>query len=263
MSEYLEAILLGIVQGLTEFLPVSSSGHLELAKWILGDTATAQESFLMTVVLHFGTAIATVWVFRREILQILRNVAKPEGRQFIGWIAISMIPAGLVGLFLEEPLSRLFDRQIILVSICLLCTGLLMVFSDHLANRQKPLSYGRAWVTGIAQAVAILPGISRSGSTIFAGVASGLDRKDAAQFSFLMVLPLIFAKMGKDALDAETVFNGAKPGPLLLGFFASLVVGIFACRWMIALVKKARLRYFGYYCLFIGMTAIVVRILFH
>jgi len=261
MRDYLEALILGIVQGLTEFLPVSSSGHLELAKWILGDTASAQESFLMTLVLHFGTAIATVWVFRREILEILRNLARPEGRHFVGWIAISMVPAGLVGLFLEEPLSRLFDRQIILVSICLMVTGLMMVISDRLVNRQQPLSYGRALITGIAQAVAILPGISRSGSTIFAGVASGLDRRDAAQFSFLMVLPLIFAKMAKDALDAETVFNGAKAGPLLLGFAVSLAVGIVACRWMIALVKKARLRYFGYYCLAVGLAAIAFRIL--
>lgn len=260
MREYVEAILLGIVQGLTEFLPVSSSGHLELAKWLLGDADTAQESFLMTVVLHFGTAIATVWVFRREIADILRNLTTPDGRRFVTWIVLSMIPAGIIGVAFEEPISRLFDRQIIFVSGCLILTGLMMVASDRFTAAGKEMSNARALIIGIAQAIAILPGISRSGSTIFAGVATGIERKDVAQFSFLMVLPLIFGKMAKDALDSSVSYQSDKAGPLLAGFIVSLVVGVFACKWMIALVKKAKLRYFGYYCLLVGIGAIMIKL---
>ena len=260
MRDYLEAIILGIVQGLTEFLPVSSSGHLELAKWLVGDTDTASESFMMTVVLHFGTAIATVWVFRKEIASLLGNIHKPDGRQFPIWILISMIPAGIVGVAFEEQISRLFDKQIIFVAACLILTGLMMVASDRFTGTGKPINNLRAFIVGIAQAVAILPGISRSGSTIFTGVASGIDRREVAQFSFLMVLPLIFGKMAKDALDSGVSYQTDKAGPLLAGFLVSLIVGIFACRWMIALVKKARLRYFGYYCLLIGVLAIIVRL---
>lgn len=259
MKDYFEAILLGIVQGLTEFLPVSSSGHLELAKWLLGNTSGAEESFLMTVVLHFGTAIATAWVFRREIGDILVNLLRPDGRRFTTALLISMIPAGLAGLLLEDHISALFDRQIFLVAVCLMITGLLMIVSDRMVDQQKPISNLRALIVGIAQAIAILPGISRSGSTIFAGVAAGIDRKDVARFSFLMVLPLIFGKMAKDALDAEAVYQTEKSGPMLVGFTVSLFVGVFACKWMIELVKRARLRYFGYYCLIVGAGAFLIK----
>ncbi len=260
MKDFWEAIILGIVQGLTEFLPVSSSGHLELAKWLLGDTDSAAESFLMTVVLHFGTALATVWVFRQYIWSILSSLHKPEGRKYIWMIGVSMIPAGLVGLGLEEHITILFDRQIILVAIMLCMTGAALILSDRLKPQLRPLSTLNAFWIGIAQAVAILPGISRSGSTITTAVALGIHRQEAAQFSFLMVIPLIFAKIAKDALDGTAIVHDTKVWPLLTGFLFSFLVGILACRWMVSIVRHARLRYFGYYCLIVGTAAILLRL---
>lgn len=260
MNEFLEAIILGIVQGLSEFLPVSSSGHLELAKWLLGDTDTAAESFLMTVVLHFGTALATVWVFRQYIGDVLKKITKPEGRKFIWLILISMIPAGIVGVALESQISALFERQIILVA-CMLCvTGVVLLISDKLKPKTHPITPRNAFLVGVAQAIAILPGISRSGSTIASAIGLGINRKEAAQFSFLMVIPLIFGKMAKDAMDGAVLVNGTKTLPLLLGFVVSFLVGVLACRWMVSVVQKAKLHYFGYYCLLVGIAAILLRL---
>lgn len=260
MNEFIEAIILGIVQGLSEFLPVSSSGHLELAKWLLGDTDTAAESFLMTVILHFGTALATVWVFRKYIGEILKNITKPEGRKFVWLVLISMIPAGIVGVALESQISALFDRQIILVA-CMLCiTGVVLLISDKLKPKTHPITPLSAFLIGIAQAIAIIPGISRSGSTIAAAIGVGISRKEAAQFSFLMVIPLIFGKMAKDAMDGAVIVNGTKTMPLILGFLASFFVGVLACRWMVSIVQKAKLHYFGYYCLAVGIAAILLRL---
>lgn len=260
MNEYLEAIILGIIQGLTEFLPVSSSGHLELAKWLLGDTESASESFLMTVVLHFGTAVATVWVFRQYILEVLKNITKPEGQKYIWWIIISMIPAALIGVGLDEQISALFDRQIILVSLMLLLTGIMLIVSDQLKPKTQPLTALRAFLIGIAQGIAIMPGISRSGATIASGVAIGIDRREVAQFSFLMVIPLIFAKMAKDFLADDVVIADENTMPMVLGFVVSFFVGVIACKWMISIVQKAKLRYFGYYCIVVGIIAILLRL---
>lgn len=260
MLEWVEAVILGIVQGLTEFLPVSSSGHLELVKWLIGDTNTAAESFLMTVVLHFGTALATVWVFRKFIFDVLRTITLPAGRSYLLWIIISLIPAAAVGLGLEKQIEALFDRQIILVASMLLLTGIVLIWSDRATRTTNPLTGMRAWWIGVAQAIAILPGISRSGATITTGVALGIDRKEVARFSFLMVLPLIFAKIGKDALDGNLVSHSGKMAPLAIGFIVSFFVGVAACRLMIRIVEKARLRYFGYYCLAVGIMAIILRL---
>ena len=260
MNEYLEAIILGIIQGLTEFLPVSSSGHLELAKWLLGDSGNASESFLMTVVLHFGTALATVWVFRDYIWDILKKIGQPEGRKYILWIIISMIPAVFVGIGLDEQITALFDRQIILVSCMLLLTGIVLIISDHWKTSVQPLGTISALVIGIAQAIAILPGVSRSGATIATGVFLGIDRKSVAQFSFLMVIPLIFGKIAKDFAGGEIDMSSDKALPMLLGFAFSFFVGIAACQWMVKIVQNAKLRYFGYYCLVVGTLAILLRL---
>jgi undecaprenyl-diphosphatase len=260
MNEYLEAIILGIVQGLTEFLPVSSSGHLELAKTLLGDGNTAAESFLMTVVLHFGTALATVWVFRKYIVQLLGHILKPEGRKFIWLIILSMIPAILVGVGLESQITALFDKKIIFVAAMLCVTGIVLILSDQVGKHNRPISPWFAMLIGVAQAIAILPGISRSGSTIAAAVGLGIDRKEAAQFSFLMVIPLIFGKILKDALDSDVVIADTSVLPLCIGFIFSFFVGIFACQWMVNIVKKARLRYFGFYCIAIGILVIIFRL---
>lgn len=260
MNEYIEAIILGIIQGLTEFLPVSSSGHLELAKWLLGDSGNASESFLMTVVLHFGTALATVWVFREYILELIKKINKPEGRKYIFWIIISMIPAAIVGITLDEQITALFDRQIILVSCMLLLTGIIMILSDQWKSKNQLLSSVKAFLIGIAQAIAILPGVSRSGATIATGVFLGIDRKEVAQFSFLMVIPLIFGKIAKDFAGGEMDLASEKIFPMLLGFAFSFFVGIIACKWMIKIVQNARLRYFGYYCVILGIIAILLRL---
>src|SRR5687768_10295858 len=166
MNEYLEAIILGIVQGLTEFLPVSSDGHLELAKWILGNKDSAADSFLMTVILHFGTAFAIVWVFRHSILNILKVIHKPEGRKFLWLILISMIPAVIVGVGFESQMTALFTQKIVLVACLLMINGIVLLVSDYLTNAHRPITPGKSFVIGIAQAIAIMPGISRSGSTI-------------------------------------------------------------------------------------------------
>ena len=260
MNEYLEAIILGIVQGLTEFLPVSSDGHLELAKWILGENKTASESFLMTVILHFGTALAIVWVFRKAIWEILRNITSPASKKFMLLTIISMIPAVIVGVGFEKEMTALFDKKIVLVGMLLFINGIVLTISDYLPGGNKPITPMKALAIGIAQAVAILPGISRSGSTISTSVALGIDRKEAAHFSFLIVIPLIFGKIAKDILDGTMAASQTKAGPLALGFVVSFFVGVIACSWMLSIVQKAKLRYFGYYCMLIGITAIVVKL---
>lgn len=262
MNEYLEALILGIVQGLTEFLPVSSDGHLELAKWLLGDTANASDSFMMTIILHFGTAFAIVWVFRKSIIQIIRNIATKDGKRFLLLILISMIPAVIVGVGFEDEIETLFHNQIVMVGIFLMINGAMLIASDYFSTKGKPVTNFSSLLIGIAQAIAILPGISRSGSTIATSVALGIDRKEAAHFSFLMVVPLLFGKMAKDIVDGKLMMNETKALPLLLGFVCSLVVGIIACQWMLKIVQKAKLGYFGIYCLAVGLAAIIIKTFF-
>jgi undecaprenyl-diphosphatase len=260
MNEYLEAIILGIVQGLTEFLPVSSDGHLELAKWVLGNSDSAADSFLMTVILHFGTALAIVWVLRKDILGIFRNLGTRQGRLFILLILISMIPAVIVGLGFEEEMTALFTQKILLVALFLFINGIMLIISDYLPAGDKPITPFKAFIIGIFQAIAILPGISRSGSTITSSVAMGIDRRTAAQFSFLAVIPLIFGKIAKDVMDGTMSASNTNAGPLMIGFVVAFIVGVLACKWMLNIVQKAKLRYFGYYCLLISITAVVVRL---
>lgn len=260
MNENLEAIILGIVQGLTEFLPVSSDGHLELAKWLLGEDKSASESFLMTVILHFGTALAIVWVFRKSILDILKNITSPASKKFILLTLISMIPAVIVGVGFEKEMTALFDKKIILVGLLLCINGIVLTVSDFLPGGNRPITPWKALSIGIAQAIAILPGISRSGSTISTSVGLGIDRKEAAHFSFLIVIPLIFGKIAKDVLDGTMANAQTKATPLIIGFVVSFLVGVLACSLMIRIVQKAKLRYFGFYCIFIGIAAIVVKL---
>lgn len=260
MNEFLEAIILGIVQGITEFLPISSDGHLELAKWILGNSDSIEDSFLMTIVLHFGTLFAIVWVFRKKIIEILKTISKPEGRKFILMIILSMIPAVIVGVGFESQMIALFDQRIVLVGIFLFINGIMLILSDRLPPGNKPITPLKAFIIGIFQAIAILPGISRSGSTIVSSVALGIDRKEAANFSFLMVIPLLFGKMAKDLMDQRIDFTDSKGLPLLVGFFVALIVGIYACQLMLTIVKKAKLGYFGFYCILIGILAIIFRL---
>ena len=258
--EFLHAIVLGIIQGLTEFLPVSSSGHLELAKFFLGDQSMAEESLLMTVVLHFATSLATLLVFRKEIADIFRGLFQfryNEQTAFSLRIIVSMIPAAFVGLFFEDQIEALFNRQILLVGSCLAITGLLLLWANRSMDTARPVGLRNAFLVGIAQAIAILPGISRSGATISSALLLGIDREKATRFSFLMVIPLIFGKMAKDMLDGGLTASSEKALPLLVGFVFAFVTGYFACTWMIRLVKNSRLSYFGLYCLVVGISTVL------
>ncbi len=257
--DIIDAIILGIIQGLTEFLPVSSSGHLELGKAILGDSTVPEESLLFTVVLHFATALSTLVVFRKDIIDILKGLLQfkwNEETQFSAKIVISMIPAVIIGLFFEEQLESLFGGNILLVGLMLIITALLLWLADKAKNTQKPVSFQNAFTIGIAQAIAMLPGISRSGATISTSVLLGNDKAKAARFSFLMVVPLIFGKIAKDLLSGDITTESGNFTALSIGFIAAFVSGLVACTWMIKLVKKSKLSWFAIYCLIVGVIAV-------
>ena len=257
--EVLDAIILGIIQGLTEFLPVSSSGHLELGKAILGDESIPKESLLFTVVLHFATALSTIVVYRKEVWEILKGLFQfkwNEETRFSLKIIVSMIPATLVGLFFEEQLELLFGGMIQLVGFMLIVTALLLYFADRAKDTENKVSFSNAFVIGLAQAIAILPGISRSGATISTSVLLGVDKSKAARFSFLMVVPLIFGKIFKDVLSGDLSFQAEGIIPMSAGFIAAFIAGLAACTWMIQLVRKSKLTYFAVYCLIVGLLAI-------
>jgi undecaprenyl-diphosphatase len=257
--DILEAIILGIIQGLTEFLPVSSSGHLELAKAILGDTSVPEESLTFTVVLHFATALSTLVIFRKEIIEIFKGLLQfqwNEEFKFSLKIIISMFPAVIVGLLFEKELESFFGGKILLVGCMLLLTALLLLLADKAKNTKKEVSFSNAVLIGISQAIAMLPGISRSGATISTSVLLGVDRTRAAKFSFLMVVPLIFGKIGKDLLSGDLNFQSSEMIPISAGFIAAFLAGLLACKWMISLVKKSKLSYFSIYCAIVGSIAI-------
>lgn len=259
MTEILRSILLGVVQGLTEFLPVSSSGHLEIAKFILGEDAIGEESMMMTVVLHFATALSTIVIFRKFIWDIVKSAFQKDGkysRGFILNIIISMVPAALVGVFMDDLLESLFNKNLLLVCSMLILTGILLFIADRAKSTDKKVGPIEAIIIGISQAIAILPGISRSGATISTSVLLGIDREEAARFSFLMVVPLIFGKMAKDVLDDSFSASFVNITELGVGFIAAFLTGMVACTWMIALVKNSQLRYFSYYCFIVAVIGI-------
>ena len=252
MEEILRAIVLGIIQGLTEFLPVSSSGHLEILKYLFGYDGTGHQSLTLTVMLHAATALSTVVVFWKDILSILKDVLKFEwnsGSKFAFWIVISMIPAAIIGILFEEQLEVLFEGQILFVACMLIVTAALLILAERLTDGSKPLNNKNVFVVGLAQAFAILPGVSRSGATIATGLMLGLGREQAARFSFLMVLPLIFGKVAKDILSGDIVYEGSEIMPLICGTVAAFIVGVIACRWMISIVKQTVNATFEYFCM--------------
>ncbi len=258
--EIIDAVILGIIQGLTEFLPVSSSGHLELGKAILGDESVPEESLLFTVVLHFATALSTIVIFRKDVYQIFKGLLqfkKNDETMFSLRIIVSLIPAVLVGLFFEEQLEQLFGGNIMLVGCMLIITAILLWLADKAKDTAKIVTTPNAFVIGIAQAIAMLPGISRSGATISTSVLLGNDKTKAARFSFLMVIPLIFGKIGKDLLSGDLIFTIESSTPLFIGFVAAFISGLFACTWMISMVKRSKLSYFALYCIIVGVAAII------
>lgn len=256
----LDAIILGIIQGFTEFLPVSSSGHLELGKAILGDKSIPEDSLLFTVVLHFATALSTIVIFRKDIWKIIIGLLKfkwNEETQFSVKIIVSMIPAVIIGLLFEEQLEAFFSGSIAFVGAMLLVTALLLWLADRSKKTGKKVSNVNAFVIGISQAIAMLPGISRSGATISTSVLLGNDKSKAARFSFLMVIPLIFGKIAKDFMSGELFSETIDYTSLSLGFFAAFISGLIACTWMIKLVRQSKLTYFSIYCVIVGLVAIV------
>jgi undecaprenyl-diphosphatase len=257
--DIIESIVLGVIQGLTEFLPVSSSGHLELAKVILGDTSLPEESLAFTVVLHFATALSTLVIFRKEVIEIFKGLFQfkwNEQTLFSLKIIASMIPAVIVGLLFEEQLESFFGGKILLVGAMLLVTAILLLLADRAKRTDRKVSFANAVIIGISQAIAMLPGISRSGATISTSVLLGVDRTKAARFSFLMVVPLIIGKVAKDLIGGEINFSSTEIAPLAAGFIAAFVSGLLACTWMISLVKKSKLSYFAIYCAIVGVAAI-------
>ena len=264
MHSILYAILLGIIQGLTEFLPVSSSGHLELAKYIFGDQSIAKESLMITVVLHAATALSTLFILRKEVVQIFNGIAQffktfkaNQEFYFSLKILVSMMPAVFVGLVWEDEIDSLFNGNILLVGTMLLVTGLLLFLADRAKTTEKKVGFWSSFIIGLSQAIAILPGISRSGATISTSVLLGIDRDKAARFSFLMVVPLIFGKMAKDLSTGGLSANNDQTIMLVAGFIAAFITGLIACKWMIRLVKNSQLKYFSIYCFAIGTIAII------
>lgn len=256
--DLLEAIILGIVQGLTEFLPVSSSGHLELAKLIFSSIEKPPES--MNVVLHFATALSTCIIFRKDIAKIfggLFQFKNNEETQFSLKIVLSMIPAAIVGFLYDDILESYFTGKAGYIGFFLLVTGVLLFIADKAKTTKKDISIINSIIIGVSQAVALLPGISRSGATISTSVILGVDRERAARFSFLMVIPLIFGKIAKDLISDDFALDASQTTFLLVGFTCAFITGLIACKLMIRLVKNAKLYYFSLYCFAVGITAII------
>ncbi len=256
---WLEALILGIVQGLTEFLPVSSSGHLELGKALLG--INAEKSLMFTVMVHGATVLSTIVIFYKDIFKLFKGFFKFKWNEetiYLFKIGVSMIPVVILGLFFSEEIEGFFTGNIRFVGIMLIITSLLLAFTYLKKSNQKKINFGDSIIIGIAQAMAVLPGISRSGSTIATGLILGNKKESIAKFSFLMVLIPIIGANAKDLLSGD-VNSGSSIGtiPLLIGFTAAFITGLLACKWMIKLVSKGKLIYFSIYCFIIGTMAII------
>jgi len=257
----LEAIILGLIQGLTEFLPVSSSGHLAIGKALFG-IETADLSF--EVVVHAATVLATIVVFWKDILALFRGLFKWQMNsetRYILLIFLSMIPVFIVGMFFKDSVESLFGSGLLVVGCALLVTALLLFLSETLTARRsgegQKVSWKSALWMGLAQAVAVIPGLSRSGSTIAAGLLSGVSKQEVTRFSFLMVLIPILGEAFLDVVGGDYAASSVGMLQLVLGFIAAFVSGLFACRFMIAMVRKARLKWFALYCVLVGAACIV------
>lgn len=266
----IEAIILGIIQGLTEFLPVSSSGHLEIGKALLN--VEIEENLGFTVMVHLATVLSTITVFFSEIKQLGRGLFRfrlNKETHYIARLLLSAVPVILVGLLMEEEVESLFsggsDRSgknstLIIVGTALLFTALLLALTHFIkSGKSKKIPYGNALIMGIAQALAVVPGLSRSGATIATGLLLNNDREEVARFSFLMVLlPIIGASLLKimDWTSAQGV--GTEAMPLIAGFVAAYISGFLACKWMIGIVKRGKLIWFAAYCAIVGSLSIIL-----
>lgn len=266
--EWWEAFLLGLVQGLTEFLPVSSSGHLTIFREILG---VDPEGFLdFTVTVHFATVLSTIVVFWSVIVKILKGLLKfryNDETDYFLKICVSMIPVAIVGLFFKDRVEALFGGGIATVAVCLIVTALLLLFSDFFRFKglsakeyRNGISYWQAALVGFGQACAVAPGLSRSGTTIATGLVCGVKRENMAQFSFLMVLVPIIGEQLLSVIDmasGEGIASAIGVVPLLCGFVAAFISGLFACKLMVALVKKSKMRWFALYCAVVAVLLLI------
>ncbi len=262
--DWFEALVLGLVQGLTEYLPVSSSGHLAIGAYLFG--LNGEENLAFTIAVHVATVLSTIVILWKEIVWLFQDFFKfkwNDGTRYVVNILISMIPVAIVGFFFKDRVEEIFGSGLLVVGICLLVTATLLAFSYWAKPRQREnISPLHAFVIGIAQAVAVLPGLSRSGSTIATGLLLGNKKEKLAQFSFLMVIPPILGEALLDVKDMAEVgvssaMAGLPPLSLAIGFIAAFVSGCLACKWMIDIVKKGKLIWFALYCVIVGSLAIV------
>lgn len=260
---WLEAIILGLVQGLTEFLPVSSSGHLELGKYLLN--INPEKSLIFTVVVHGATVLSTIVVFWKDIWQILKGLFRFELNDetlYVFKLIVSMIPVLIVGVFFMDEAERFFNGNIVFVGSMLLITSALLAITILVKSNTRNIRFLDAFIIGIAQALAVLPGISRSGATISTGLIIGNKKELITRFSFLMVLVPIIGANAKSLLSTDAaVSSGIGILPLIVGFFAAFISGLFACKWMIKIVNKGKLIYFAIYTFVIGSLAIIIGLL--
>jgi len=256
---WFEALVLGLIQGLTEFLPVSSSGHLEIAKSLFG--VNTDTSFYFTIVVHGATVLSTIVVFWKEILKLITGLFKFKQNEEISYIfkiLLSVIPVLIVGILLKDPIESLFNGNLLFVGLMLLVTSLLLALAHFLQGRAKSIGYRDAFIIGIAQAIAVIPGISRSGFTIATGLLIGNKKDEIARFSFLMVLiPVIGANI-LEMISGDLSVNSTGFGILAIGFLAAFISGYVACRWMISLVRRSKLIWFSVYCAIIGLLSIIL-----
>ena len=262
-----QSIILGLIQGLTEFLPVSSSGHLTIGREILG--VEASEDLVFEVVVHAATVLATIIVFRKQIWKLLCGLFKfkyNDETDYILKICVSMIPVFVVGMFFKDSVEALFS-SLAVVGVALLVTAVLLAFSDLASDwyassgggakqHRGGISFWQAFVVGLGQALAVIPGLSRSGTTISTGLMCGVRRSSMAQFSFLMVLVPILGEAFLDIVGGDAASSSVGALPLVLGFVAAFLSGLFACKVMIALVKKAKLKWFALYCAIVGLAVV-------
>ncbi len=255
---WFEAIVLGLLQGLTEFLPVSSSGHLEIAKSLFG--IDPESSFFFTLAVHGATVLSTLIVFREEIIDLLKGSMKftmNKETSYILKLLLSMIPVGIAGILLKEPIESLFNGNLVFIGLMLLITSALLAAAHFIKKRERSIGYKDAFIIGIAQAIAVIPGISRSGSTIATGLMIGNKKDEIARFSFLMVLLPVLGANLLEVMSDDVSMNGSSFGIIITGFISAFISGYFACKWMITLVKKSKLIWFSVYCALIGTLSII------
>ena len=254
----IEAIILGFIQGLTEFLPVSSSGHLEIGQALFG--ISGGDNLKFDIVLHGATILSTLIVFRKEITELILGIFTfkwDDNNKYIVKLLISAIPVGIAGVVFGDKIETLFSGNLIFIGSMLIATALLLTVANYVKKRTREITYLDALVIGIAQMIAVIPGISRSGSTIATGLILGNDKNNLAKFSFLMVIiPIVGVNLLKVVSGDLSANSTLQLAPMLAGFIAAFVTGLLACKWMINIVRKGKLIYFAIYCAVIGLIAI-------